>query len=141
MAEHRIRKDLCRRDRELGDIGSQKFFDNFRAFKKIIAVLSLTLIMDIVAPIIRFTNRWYPMPRLAGFLHQVRLLAFIFEGWAYGLLNTKLRAAYRKTLCGDSAFRIDHPESLAYLKTRQIKVLPINDIIVSVNVSADGKRI
>ena len=84
-----------------------KFFDNFNAFKKIVWVFSLTVTMDIITPILRFSNQWYPMPRLNGFLHQLRLLGFIFEGWAYGLLNTKLKSAYKKTLCvcvkGDQA--------------------------------------
>ena len=40
------------------------------------------------------------MPKFSGFMHQVRLLAFIFEGWAYGLANAKLRAAYRNVICG-----------------------------------------
>ena len=111
---HRIKKKLIRAQKQrnsmFGDDDNQKFFDNFRAFKKIIAVLSLTVVMDIVAPINRFANRWYPMPQLAGFLHQVRLLAFIFEGWAYGLLNAKLRAAYKKTLCGTCC---NHPDTHA----------------------------
>ena len=79
---------------------NQTFLDNYRAFKWIMIVLSLTASLDIVAPILRISSRWYPRPKLNGFLHQVRLFGIIFEGWAYGLLNAKLRAAYRKMFCG-----------------------------------------
>ena len=79
------------------------FLNNYRAFKKIVAVLSLTVTLDIVAPILRISSQWYPQPMLNGILHMTRILFFIFEGWAYGLLNAKLRAAYRKMLCGRSA--------------------------------------
>ena len=82
-----------------GNNDSQTFLDNYRAFKNIMIVLSLTVSMDIVAPILRISSRWYPQPKLNGLLHQVRMFGFIFEGWAYGLLNGKLRAAYKKTLC------------------------------------------
>ena len=94
-----IMKELRQPERPYGN-RDQKLLDNYKAFKKIIVVLSLTVTLDIIAPIIRFYSRWYPMPKLNGFLHQLRLLGFIFEGWAYGLLNAKLRAAYKKTLCG-----------------------------------------
>ena len=108
---HLTKKELMRtqllRGNAFGDADNQKFFDNFRAFKKIIAVLSLTVTLDMVAQIIRLAHRWHPTPKLAGFLHQVRLFAFIFEGWAYGLLNAKLRAAYKKTLCGACRRRVD----------------------------------
>ena len=76
------------------------FLDNYRAFKRIMAVLSLTVTLDIVAPSLRISSRWYPQPTLNGLLHQARLFGFIFEGWAYGLQNKKLRAAYRNMLCG-----------------------------------------
>ena len=80
----------------------QRFFENYKAFKSICAVLSLTLVLDVVFTVIRFIARWYPIPTTSGFLHMVRLLAFIIEGWAYGLLNAKMRAAYKKSLCGRS---------------------------------------
>ncbi|KAF0296450.1 hypothetical protein FJT64_006114 [Amphibalanus amphitrite] len=93
-------QQLRRNSRGGGVDENKSFFDNYRAFKKIVAVLSLTVSLDVVAPILRISSRWYPQPTLNGLLHQVRLLGFIFEGWAYGLLNAKLRAAYRKILCG-----------------------------------------
>ena len=105
---YRLKVRLVRRERQLQNNGfnstddNQTFFANYRAFKKILMVLSLTVSMDIVAPILRISSRWYPRPNLNGLLHQVRLFGFVFEGWAYGLLNTKLRAAYRKTFCGTS---------------------------------------
>ena len=79
------------------------FFVNYRAFKRIVTVLSLTVTLDIVAPLIRISGRWYPQPTLNLLLNQARLFGFIFEGWAYGLLNAKLRAAYRAMVCGGSA--------------------------------------
>ena len=82
---------------------TRKFSDNYAAFKKILLVLLLTMTLDLVAPVVRLASRWHPMPRLNGFLHLLRVLAFIFEGWTYGLLNAKLRAAYRKTFCRNSA--------------------------------------
>ena len=96
----RIRKQMA----ILGDRGiggrDRKFVDNFRSFKRIVSVFLMTLTLDVVSPVVRLTGRWYPMPQLSGFLHQLRALCFIFEGWLYGLLNAKLRAAYKKTLCG-----------------------------------------
>ena len=105
VAGHRIKQELVRTQQQrqgrlFDDPDDEKFLDNYRAFKKVMAVLSLTVTLDIVAPIIRLVHRRHPMPKLAGFLHQVRLFGFIFEGWAYGLLNEKLRATYKKTLCG-----------------------------------------
>ena len=84
------------------DLGHQRFLNNYRAFKKIVIVLSLTVTLDIVGPTVRVATRWYPMPRLVGFLMRLRFLAIIVEGWVYGLSNVKLRAAYRRTLCGRS---------------------------------------
>ena len=77
----------------------QSFFDNFKAFKRICLVVSLTVVLDIIGPLVRLAERWYPMPTVSGYIHQGRMLGFIFEGWAYGLLNAKMRAAYRRTLC------------------------------------------
>ena len=105
---YRFKARLVRRERQLQNNGvnsgedNQTFFENYRAFKKILMVLSLTVSLDIVAPILRISSRWHPRPKLNGLLHQLRLFGFIFEGWAYGLLNAKLRAAYRKTFCGKS---------------------------------------
>ena len=95
--ERQLRRDGIKVDSE-----NQTFFENYRAFKMILIVLSLTVSLDIVTPILRFYSRWYPQPKLNGLMHQVRLFGFIFEGWAYGLLNTQLRAAYKKTFCGRS---------------------------------------
>ena len=104
---HRFKKRLLIMSRPLhlngtdgGGGNNRTFLENYRAFKKIMAVLSLTVTLDIVAPTLRISSRWYPQPTLNGLLHQARLFGFIFEGWAYGLLNKKLRAAYRKMLCG-----------------------------------------
>ncbi|KAF0312934.1 hypothetical protein FJT64_001683 [Amphibalanus amphitrite] len=77
----------------------QSFMYNFKSFQRICLVLSLTLVLDVVGSLVRLADRWYSMPRLSGFIHQGRMLGFIFEGWAYGLLNAKMRAAYRSTLC------------------------------------------
>ena len=85
-----------------GISNNRTFFENYRAFKMILIVLSLTVSLDIVTPILRIYSRWYPQPRLNGLMHQLRLFGFIFEGWTYGLLNAKLRAAYKKTFCGRS---------------------------------------
>ena len=82
-----------------GNNDNQIFFDNYRAFTKIMIVLSLTVSVDIVAPILRISSRWYPQPKLNGLLHQAHNFGLILEGWAYGLLNPKLRAAHRKTFC------------------------------------------
>ncbi|KAF0288204.1 hypothetical protein FJT64_013407 [Amphibalanus amphitrite] len=105
---YRTNKKLMK-DRQLrqgGGTGNERehntFLDNHRAFKSIVTVLSLTVSLDIVTPLVRIASRWQPRPMLNGLLLQLRLLGFIFEGWAYGLLNGKLRAAYRKMLCGKS---------------------------------------
>ena len=101
---HRTKRALMQaRRQQNGDATNddgQKFFENYRAFKRILLVLSLTICVDIVGPVVRLVSRWFPMPKLNGLLHQLRLFAFIFEGWSYGLLNSKLSAAYKKTLCG-----------------------------------------
>ena len=105
---HRFKVRLLKEGRQFrqnglrGSNDNPKFLDNYRAFKNIMIVLSLTVAMDIVAPILRISSRWYPQPKLNGLLHQVRMFGYIFEGWAYGLLNAKLRAAYKKTFCGGS---------------------------------------
>ena len=102
---YRVKAQVMKEERQLRQEGiiigndNQTFLDNYRAFKNIMIVLSLAISMDIVAPILRISSRWYPQPRLNGLLHQVRLFCLIFEGWAYGLLNAKLRAAYKKTFC------------------------------------------
>ena len=103
---YRVKARLVKEERQryqdgitAGDSDNQSFFDNFRAFKYIMTVLSLTVSLDIVSPILRISSRWYPQPKLNGVLHQVRIFGFIFEGWAYGLLNAKLRVAYKKTFC------------------------------------------
>ena len=124
---YRMKRKLMRRDREVrrndnsGEDSNKAFLDNYRAFKKIMAVLSLTVTLDIVAPILRISSRWYPQPTLNGLVHMSRIFCFIFEGWAYGLLNAELRAAYRKTLCGRSN-RVADPEvtrSAATHRSRQ----------------------
>ena len=102
---HRTMVRIKQENGELGHNGiivqkDLKFLDNFRAFKRVACVLALTATMDILSPTDRFVSRWYPMPELNGILHQLRALFFILEGWVYGLLNVKLRAAYKKTLCG-----------------------------------------
>ena len=113
---YRMKTRLVREEQQLRQNGvssgedNQTFFENYRAFKNILMVLSLTVSMDIVAPILRISSRWHPRPKLNGLLHQVRLVGFIIEGWAYGLLNAKLRAAYRKTFCG----RSDRVEDFAW---------------------------
>ena len=112
--KRRVRKSQ-QRQRGIEDIGNETFFDNFRAFKRIAIVLSLTILVDIVGPLIRFVSRWYPMPKVNGFLHQVRLLALIFEGWAYGLLNAKLRTAYRRTLCSHCSSRPAAPSVSVFM--------------------------
>ena len=99
---HRLKARLVKkqhqdRAREHGD--TQTFLNNYRAFKYIMTVLSLTVSLDVVAPILRISSRWQPRPKINELLHQLRLFGFIFEGWAYGLLNVKLRAAYKKTFC------------------------------------------
>ena len=102
---YRVKARLVKEQRQrhqdgtTGDSYTQTFLDNYRASKNIMIVLSLTVSLDIVAPILRISSRWYPQPKLNGLLHQVRMFGFIFEGWAYGLLNAKLRAAYKKTFC------------------------------------------
>ena len=98
---HRTSVSIRNDQRRLQDTaGDQAFFEKYSAFKRILLVLSLVVTLDIVSPVVRLVSRWYPMPRLNGFLHLVRVLGFIFEGWSYGLLNLKLRAAYKRTFCG-----------------------------------------
>ena len=110
---YRIKRRLLSEDRQPQQDGnssgdySQTFFGNYRAFKYIMVVLSLTTVMDIVAPIFRISSRWCPRPKLNGLLHQLRLFGFILEGWAYGLLNMKLRAAYRRMFCRSSRRVVD----------------------------------
>ena len=110
---YRIKTQLLREERQLNQDGnnssdySQTFFGNYRAFKYIMMVLSLTTVMDIIAPMFRISSRWYPRPKLNGLLHQLRLFGFILEGWAYGLLNRKLRAAYRRMFCRRSRRVVD----------------------------------
>ena len=109
---HRTAAKLMQEQRNLS-AGDQKFLDNYRAFKKILIVLSLTVTLDIIGPTLRFMGRWYPMPKLMGFIMRARMLAIIAEGWAYGLSNVKLRAAYRRTLCGRPNRAIHVAEELA----------------------------
>ncbi|XP_037083869.1 melanopsin-like [Pollicipes pollicipes] len=79
----------------------KRFFTNFRAFKKIIRVILLTLLLDGLSVIPRIASRWYPMPLLNGLLHQLRLSLIVIEGWTYGLLNARMRAAYGEFIgCG-----------------------------------------
>ena len=112
---YRVKARLVKEERQLRQDGSggnsdnQSFFDNYRTFKYIMTVLSLTVSMDIVTPILRISSRWFPQPKLNGILNQVRIFGFIFEGWAYGLLNAKLRVAYKKTFCR----RSQRPENAA----------------------------
>ena len=83
-------------------------------------VLSLTTVMDIITPIFRILSRWYPRPKLNGMLHHLRLIGFILEGWAYGLLNMKLRAAYRKMFCRRSR----QVEDLVVVQNPRLRVRP-----------------
>lgn len=78
---------------------NKHFLDNYRAFKKICFVISLTVLLDIVGPVLRIASNWYPLPTINGFVHQLRLIGLIMEGWVYGLLNKKMKAAYKKVLC------------------------------------------
>ena len=90
-----------KRDLSLGEglpPQDQRFQGNFRLFKRIAAALSLTVVMDLIGPTFRTLNRWWPMPKLTGFIQLAWLTGLIFQGWAYGLLNAQLRAAYKKTL-------------------------------------------
>ena len=93
--EHQQRQDGLSDD-------NQNFLANYRAFKHIIVVLSLLTSMDVVVPILRMSSRWRPQLVWNGVLRAAHLFGIILEGWAYGLLNEKLRAAYRKALCGRS---------------------------------------
>ena len=105
MIGHRMKQRLVQQVHQIRQndgTHDNAFLENYRAFKKIVAVLTLTVTLDTVTPVLRISSRWYPQPTLNGLMHQVRLLGLIVEGWAYGLLNNKLRAAYRKTLCGRS---------------------------------------
>ena len=99
-----LARQLAEQQNRVSGDDDQKFSDNYRAFKKILIVLSLTVTLDIIGPIVRVINinRWYPTQELTRFLNQARVFGSIFEGWAYGLLNAKLRAAYRRLLCGRS---------------------------------------
>ena len=82
--------------------GYQNFLVSYRAFKRIMVVLSLLTVMDVVVLIVRISSRWQQRPERYGVWKELRLFGFVLEGWAYGLLNEKLRAAYRKALCGRS---------------------------------------
>ena len=107
-------------DRNVIPQNDLKFLRNFKVFKKIAMVLSLTVSLDIFTPLVRFYSRWHPMPQLSGFLQQLRVFGFIFEGWAYGLLNAKLRAAYKRTFCGrETAVAILHPANEQQQRNQQ----------------------
>ena len=80
----------------------QRFFNNYRAFKKVLIVLSLTVMLDIFGPIVRVAGWWYTNSELTAFFNTTRLFGIILEGWAYGLTNAKLRSAYKRMLCGRS---------------------------------------
>ena len=96
------REEGQRRQDGNSDEDNQNFLLNYRAFKHIIVVLSLLTSMDVVVPILRMSSRWRPQPVWNGVWRAAHLFGFILEGWAYGLLNVKLRTAYRRTLCGRS---------------------------------------
>ena len=101
VVEWRTKARLLRQQRSQPEVSHmhRRFFVNYRAFKRICLVLSLTLLLDVVGSLVRMVDRLYPMPLLGGLLNQGRALGFVFEGWTYGLLNEKMRNAYRAALC------------------------------------------
>ncbi|KAF0293928.1 hypothetical protein FJT64_008326 [Amphibalanus amphitrite] len=95
----RIRRQMAHLGHQNIGGRDRKFVDNFNSFKRIVWVFLTTMLLDVISPVVRLIGRWHPMPQFSGFLHQLRALCFICEGWLYGLLNAKLREAYKKTLC------------------------------------------
>ena len=114
-------RNKARLNRQIQEMGAavvmpeedRKFFENYNDFKKVVWVFSITVPLDIIIPVLRFSSRWYPMARLNSFLFQLRLLGLMFEGWGYGLMNTKLKAAYKKALCGKCCSDMIEPLPLA----------------------------
>ncbi|KAF0311093.1 hypothetical protein FJT64_018053 [Amphibalanus amphitrite] len=83
---------------EQGDSEQDRFIENFRAFKKILKLISLSLLLDVTTPVFRLYQRWHAMPTIAGVLHVLRLGCTILEGSTYGLMNRSLRKAYKDLL-------------------------------------------
>ncbi|KAF0309303.1 hypothetical protein FJT64_019552 [Amphibalanus amphitrite] len=72
---HTMKRRLIRRVQEIQQNGARPaprenaaFLENYRAFKSIVAVLTLTVTLDMVTPVLRILSRWYPQPTLNGHL-------------------------------------------------------------------------
>ena len=91
---------LRRRKQRGAETGTQhdRFIENFRAFKKILKLISLSLVLDVTTPVFRLYQRWHAMPTIAGVLHVLRLGCTILEGSTYDLMNNSLRRAYKELL-------------------------------------------
>ena len=77
-----------------------QFTVNYRAFRKILFALWLTLSLDVVGTALRVTARFVTVPAaVLGFMHQARLFGLVLEGWVYGMFNQKMRKAYAKKFC------------------------------------------
>ena len=94
----RVIRNQQRRGEHAGSEHERRFIENFRAFKKILKLLSLSLVLDVTTPVFRLYQRWHAMPTVAGVLHVLRLGCTILEGSTYGLMNRSLRKAYRDLL-------------------------------------------
>ncbi|KAF0305365.1 hypothetical protein FJT64_022993 [Amphibalanus amphitrite] len=93
---------ICARRSEISrDLESHSFFANYRAFRKLMRVILLTLLLDVLALAQRRISLTYSMPQVNGLIHQLRLALIIIEFWVYAMANTKLRDGFRKTFrCG-----------------------------------------
>ncbi|XP_043196890.1 adenosine receptor A1-like [Amphibalanus amphitrite] len=114
------RRAFQRRRRRGAETGSEhdRFMENFRAFEKILKLISLSLLLDVTTPVFRLYQRWHAMPTIAGVLHVLRLGCTILEGSTYGLMNRSLRKAY-KDLLG--------------IKTREVRPAQVRTITVRTN--------
>ena len=125
---HRTRRRLTRGPRSHRP-DDRQFLENYGLFRRVAAVLALAVLLDVAEPAVRVTSRWWPMPQVAGLLHQARLFCAIFEGWAYGLLNKKLRAAYKTTLCRQSHRVAAQQAEVHRARTQRRRACTVSDAV------------
>ena len=93
------RARICETRAEVSrDLESHSFFANYRAFRKLLRVILLTLLLDGLALVQRRVSLSYPMPQISGLIHQLRLSLIVIEFLVYAMASAKLRAAFKKTL-------------------------------------------
>ena len=95
----------------------QRFFANFSMFKVTCAVLSLTYVSDMTVMMLLHYDK---SMNLLNFIGQVRSMGFVIEGLAYGLLNTKMRAAYMKIFCANTRLAMLLPQNVPRRQQREV---------------------